>query len=57
MHDRACESATAGESHKLELAKKAIIMKGRDNTRIPFPVSMVKNIHLPSLISDGIVDR
>ncbi|XHG02273.1 hypothetical protein AWENTII_005629 [Aspergillus wentii] len=27
----------AGDSHKLELAKKAIIQKGRDNTRIPIP--------------------
>ncbi|KAJ5666781.1 hypothetical protein N7462_011190 [Penicillium macrosclerotiorum] len=33
----ACEDASAGASHKLELAKKAIVMKGRDNTRIPFP--------------------
>lgn len=35
----ACEEALEGEDHKIELAKKAIIMKGRDNTRIPIPVS------------------
>ena len=35
IDSRACE---AGESHKMELAKKAIIQKGRDNTRIPIPV-------------------
>lgn len=36
---RACENASSGEADKLDLAKKAIIQKGRDNTRIPFPVS------------------
>lgn len=37
---RACEEAEAGDAHKIELAKKAIIQKGRDNTRIPIPVSV-----------------
>ncbi|KAL5694739.1 hypothetical protein EMGR_002168 [Emarellia grisea] len=33
----ACEEAGSEAPHKLELAKKAIIQKGRDNTRIPIP--------------------
>ncbi|GIC85293.1 glycoside hydrolase family 13 protein [Aspergillus udagawae] len=33
----ACEEAGAEAPQKLELAKKAIIQKGRDNTRIPIP--------------------
>lgn len=36
---RAQEEAGAEAPHKIELAKKAIIQKGRDNTRIPIPVS------------------
>ncbi|KAJ5805177.1 hypothetical protein N7474_011064 [Penicillium riverlandense] len=35
--NEACENASSGEAGKLDLAKKAIIQKGRDNTRIPFP--------------------
>ncbi|GIJ88817.1 hypothetical protein Asppvi_007744 [Aspergillus pseudoviridinutans] len=33
----ACEEAGTEAPQKLELAKKAIIQKGRDNTRIPIP--------------------
>ncbi|GAQ06593.1 oligo-1,6-glucosidase [Aspergillus lentulus] len=33
----ACEDAGTEAPQKLELAKKAIIQKGRDNTRIPIP--------------------
>jgi oligo-1,6-glucosidase len=38
---RACEETEAGGANRIELAKKAIIQKGRDNTRIPIPVSFV----------------
>ncbi|BDD56159.1 hypothetical protein MAP00_001636 [Monascus purpureus] len=33
----ACEAAGSGQAERLELAKKAIIQKGRDNTRVPIP--------------------
>lgn len=34
----ACEAAGSQHSDQLDLVKKAIVQKGRDNTRIPIPV-------------------